>query len=159
MCHYIYLMSSFLIFLCLFSSCKNNFLLGVEKHCSQYIYSTEKQAWTDASGQTVSCSIADGNRVFYYLPETGCSHWEQMFSHETVKFSVVPVKLGSGKYATAQKYCVKEQYIDIDNSGQVLLIDEGIFCLKKHPGTQDEYVFISCAGIQKKSLQKESLNK
>ena len=145
-----------LIFIFLFSSCSN---FGLEKHCNQYTYNKKTQVWTDSSGQQVSCTIADNERVFAYFPDRGCDHWKQFYPDETVQFLKVPIRLGSGEYSVAQTYCVKQRYISKDNSGQVLLIDEGVFCLAEHPEIQKEYVFTSCKGVQRKSQSDEKSDK
>ena len=151
-----------LIFIFLFSSCGNNFGLGVERHCNQYTYNKEKQIWTDLSGQQVSCTIVDNERVFAYYPDQGgCNYWKKFYSDETIQFLEVPIRLGSGEYSIAQKYCVKQRYISTDNSDQVLLIDEGVFCLAEHPDPeiQKEYVFTSCEGVQRKSQDSKKSKK
>ena len=140
----------YLIFVFLFSSCQGGFGFGNQKHCSQYTYSEEKKIWVDSSGQEVSCTIADGNRIFDYIPEKGCGYWKELFPDDTVQFVEVPIRVGSGEHSIAQIYCVKQRYISHDNSGQVLLIDEGVFCFSEHAELENEYVFKSCKDIQRK---------
>ena len=109
----------------LLSSCTSGLGLGQAMHCSQYTYDKGKQIWVDAFGKKVSCNIVDNNNVFPFYPEKGCDYWREFYHFsETVKFVELPIRTGVGKYATAQTYCVKQQYLSLDNSGQVLLIDE-----------------------------------
>ena len=145
-----------LIFVFILSSCRSNLGLGSTAHCSQYTYSKEKQMWVDATGKKASCTIVDNQNIFPFYPEKGCDYWREFYHfQETVKFAEVPIRTGSGKYAAAQTYCVKQQYLSIDNSGQVLLIDEGVFCLKKHTEVEKDYAFASCQGVQKKAPESD----
>ena len=142
-----------ILFFCAFvlSAC-NNFNLGL-KHCSQYTYSKDKKTWVDSSGKPVSCSIIDNKRIFYYDPASGCEHVKKLFPQKVFKISEIPIRVGSGESAAVQRYCVKQSYISLDHSGQVLLIDEGIFCLAE--SEEEEYSFTSCKGVKKKSSQIE----
>lgn len=140
------------IFILLFSSCSGNLGLGQVAHCSQYTYDKGKQIWVNTFGKQVSCTIVDNQNIFPFYPEKGCDYWREFYHFsETVKFVELPIRTGVGQYATAQNYCVKQQYLSIDNSGQVLLIDEGVFCLTKHREVKEDYTFASCQGVQKKA--------
>ena len=157
-----FLAQVFLIFpgvVLLLSACMQAFNFGgASGHCSQYTYDNNKQAWVDNSGQIVQCSIVDNNRIYPYVPGQGCDHWRKLFQHDpTVKFAEVPINAG-GKSAVAQTYCVKQRYLSKDHSGQVLLIDEGIFCLRSHPTVADSYVFQNCQGVERANpaLQKNN---
>ena len=146
------LFDNFLILLCFLwlASCPNFDLSGVQ-HCRQYTYNQEQQQWVDSSGQIVSCTIIDNNRIFAYYPEQGCNYLKEFFQTDTtVKFSEVPIRVGSSPSSVVQTYCVKQRYIELDNSGQVLLIDKGLFCLKEHPEKKQEYIFSSCDGVLRK---------
>ncbi len=147
-----------LIMLLLLSACGRHFGFGSAGHCSQYTYSNERQVWIDAAGKRVNCTIVDNNRIFPYYPEKGCDYWREFYQlDETVKFVELPIKIGSGKQIIAQTYCVKQVYINnTDHSGQVLLIDEGIFCFREHPGGGEGYVFTSCTGVKKKAPETET---
>ena len=117
-------------------------------HCSQYKLNETTNQWTDALGNPVSCSIADNNKIFPYYPGTGCDTWREFFKTDpTVRFVEIPIKVGS--QTLSQIYCVKEQYVEKDNSGQVLLLDQGAFCLKEYD--KKEYVFSSCKGVYRKN--------
>ncbi len=134
-----------------------NFGLGEStQHCSLYQYNQENGVWIDSFGQQVTCTIVDNNRIFPYYPGEGCDYWREFYSIDpTVKFAEVPIKVGSGAHAIGQTYCVKQRYISKDNSGQVLLIDEGVFCLRAHPSIEKEWIFSSCEGVQKKNPNAE----
>ncbi len=122
------------------------------QHCSSYKYNQEKGVWLDATGKQVQCTIVDNNRIFPYFPDKGCDYWREFYNIDpTVKFAEVPIKTGSSATGVGETYCVKQRYISIDNSGQVLLIDEGVFCLREHPTQEKEYMFSSCEGVQKKN--------
>ena len=145
------LVNSFL-FIMLLPSCTSNLGLGQVMHCSQYNYDKVKQTWVDTFGKKVSCTIVDNKDIFPFYPEKGCDYWREFYHFsETVTFVELPIRRGMGKYATAQTYCIKQEYLSIDNSGQVLLINEGVFCLKKHTEVKEEYTFASCQGVQKKA--------
>lgn len=144
-----------ILFFCIFllSAC-NNFNFGL-KHCSQYTYSKDKKSWIDSAGKPVSCTIIDNNRIFFYDPVSGCEHVKKLFPQKVFKITELPIRVGSGESAIVQRYCVKQSYISLDNTGQVLLIDEGVFCLAESQVEKDEYSFTSCKGVKKKSSQTE----
>ncbi len=146
------LFNSFWILLCLLlASCPNLNLSGVS-HCRQYTYNQQQQQWVDSSGNIVSCTIIDNNKIFAYFPDQGCNYLKDHFQGDaTVKFSEVPIRVGHGPSPIVQTYCVKQRYIELDNSGQVLLIDKGLFCLKESSEKKQEYVFSSCDGVYRKS--------
>jgi hypothetical protein len=141
-----------LTFVSLFSSCLGGggFGLGNQQHCSLYKYDEQKKIWVDSSGKEASCTIADNNRIFDYIPEKGCSFWTEFYQEDTVQFVEMPIRIGSGTHSIAQMYCVKQRYISHDNTGQVLLLDEGVFCFTEHPEVKGEYLFKSCEGVQRK---------
>lgn len=147
-------------FLFLLSSCqRGGFGLGGTRHCSQYTYSEERRTWVDSSGREAFCTIADGDRVFEYLPGEGCSYLKDLFPDDGItQFVKMPIRIGSGEYSIAQMYCVKQRYIGHDNTGQVLLIDEGVFCFTEHDEVKGEYVFKSCKGVQRKSKDNSKIN-
>ena len=125
---------------------------GRGRHCSQYTLNDRTKQWTDALGNPVSCSIADNNKIFPYLPDTGCDTWKEFFKADpTVRFVEIPIRVGSSSQNLLQTYCVKQQYVELDNSGQVLLLDQGSFCLKKYAEKEKEYVFSNCAGVYRKN--------
>ena len=139
-----------------FSACLPNITgpAGGGAHCSQYSYSESKGAWTDASGKRVNCTIVDRQRIYNYMPSQGCEYWQKFFAGDaTVKFVEVPIKSGSGQNTLTQKYCVKQRYVSLDHSGQVMLIDEGIFCFREH-SSKDGYIYSSCDGVQRKAAEK-----
>ena len=155
---YIRLALSVLVFTFLFSSC-NKFNFGGVKHCSQYKYSKERKVWVDSFGKAASCTIVDNNRIFAYYPEKGCNYLKDVFhSDDTIKFSEVPIRVGSGEGSVVQTYCIKQVYVNLDHSGKVLLIDEGIFCLTEHSEVKDEYAFTSCEGVKKKATSQKASN-
>lgn len=132
----------------------NQFGLGSNiQHCSLYKYNQEKGVWLNSAGQQVRCTIVDNERIFpYYSGGTGCDYWREFYGIDpTVTFAEVPIKVGSGAHAISHIYCVKQRYISVDDSDQVLLIDEGVFCLREHPTVEKEYIFSSCEGVQKKN--------
>ncbi len=139
-----------LIFVFLFSSCPGGFGTGSSQHCSMYKYDDQKKIWVDSLGKEVSCTIADNNRIFEYLPGKGCGFWKELYPDDTVQFVEMPIRLGSGAHSIARMYCVKQRYVSHDNTGQVLLIDEGVFCFTEHPEVKGEYLFKSCEGVQRK---------
>ena len=124
-------------------------------HCSQYSWNETTKQWTDALGNPVSCSIADNNKIFPYIPPGGCNHWQEFFQADpTVKFVEVPIRTGAGP--VLQTYCVKQRYVEVDSTGQVLLIDKGTFCLKEHAEQEKEYSFSSCAGVYRENPNKKT---
>ncbi len=150
------LLSGKLVLLLFFSGCLPNITgqAGGVAHCSQYTYSADKGSWVDSAGKSVNCTIVDRHRIFEYVAGKGCEHWQQHFKGDkTVKFVEVPIKTGSGQNILTQKYCVKQRYVSLDNSGQVMLIDEGIFCFREHASKQG-YVHSVCEGVKKKALEK-----
>ena len=116
-------------------------------HCRHYSYNETTKQWTDTLGNPVSCSIADNINIFPYFSEEGCSHWQEFFP--TVEFMKVPIRTGTGPLL--QIYCVKQGYVEVDSTGQVLLIDKGVFCLKEHAEQEKEYSFSNCAGVYRKN--------
>ena len=129
------------------TSCNNSnpFGIGGTKHCSEYTYNKEQKTWVDATGQQANCTILDNERIFYYNSQTECQHWETVFKGDpTVKFKVVPIKVNHQFLAT--KYCVKERYIELDNSDQALILGDGAFCLHEAEENKKEYRLISCEG-------------
>ena len=124
---------------------------GGGQHCKQYNYNKDKKQWVDALGNAVNCSIVDNNKIFPYLPDTGCKHWQETFKADTtVKFVEIPIRVDHNQGVLLQTYCVKQRYVELDNSGQVLLIDKGAFCLKENEDQEKEYVFASCDGVYRK---------
>ena len=150
----------YLIFVFLFSSCLGGggFGLGLGglQHCSLYKYDEQKKIWVDSSGKEAACTIADNKRIFEYIPEKGCGYWKEFYPDETLQFVEMPIRVGSGTHAIAQMYCVKQRYISHDNTGQVLLLDEGVFCFTEHPEVKGEYLFKSCEGVQRKRPEDDS---
>ena len=147
-----------LILLLFFTACVPNFTGpgGGKAHCSQYTYSQDKGSWVDSSGNYADCTIVDNNRIFSYFPGKGCDYWREVYAlDETVKFNELPIKIGSGKNIRPQTYCVKQQYVSHDNSGQVVLIDGGIFCFREHPEVKGGYSFASCEGVKKKAPEEK----
>ena len=146
----------FLFVVFMFSGCPN-FNLAGQKHCSQYKYDKNRNIWIDAFGKAVSsCTIADGQNIFTFFPDKGCDYWREAYNiDKTVQFVELPIKTGSGQHATVQKYCVKQRYLSLDHSNQVVLIDEGVFCLKEV--AKDEYNFTSCEGVKKKNPQQSEI--
>ena len=132
------------------ASCRfNSFGIGGMKHCSEYTYNKEQKTWVDATGQQANCTIVDNERIFSYDLNTECQHWEIFFKGDpTIKFKVVPIKTSHQFLAT--KYCVKERYIELDNSDQALILGDGAFCLHEAEEDKKEYRLISCEGILKK---------
>ena len=138
--------------------CPAGLKAGGSQNCSQYSYNDQTRSWVDALGNPVSCSIADNKKIFPYLPESGCDHWRETFQADpTVKFVEIPIAVGSGQ-GILQTYCVKQRYISIDSSGQVLLIDEGHFCLRENKDREKEYFMASCAGVYRKRQDPASAN-
>ena len=119
---------------------------GASGHCSEYKYDKNKGSWVDAQGQPVLCTIADGERIFEYLPGKGCSLWSRMHqSDESVHMSELVIRTGT----TAKKYCVLQRYFERDHSGQVLILG-GAFCLTQIDNKR-EYAFLSCDGVERKN--------
>jgi len=139
----------FVAFFTLLSSC-HNFIGGAvntQKNCRLYQYDPEKNIFMDSSGNPVLCSIVDNERIFDYHPQLKCDPWIKHFqSDPTVTFNEIPIKIGVGDSAIVTKYCVKQRYIGLDNTGQVLLIDEGAFCLQE-TSVKQEFQFSSCEGV------------
>ena len=79
-----------------------------------------------------------------------------MFPQKAFKISEIPVRLGSGESATVERYCVKQTYVSVDHSGQVLLIDDGVFCLVESESGEGEYSFTSCKGVKRKKLEQKN---
>ena len=118
--------------------------LATSTSCSKYQYSEEQQLWLDYSGRPVSCTMADGQRIFEWIPPKGCQHWVDVFAiDENTKVSEIVIQYGS----TGRKYCVLQRYINLGNSGQVLLID-GVYCLQQSDQGQNTYSLLSsCEGV------------
>ena len=127
--------------------------------CSGYQYSEQQQSWVDYSGRPVYCTIADGKRIFDWIPPKGCQHWVDVFAIDaSAKVSEIVIESGG----IGQKYCVLQRYISLGNSGQVMLIDNA-YCLRQTSQQQtgqqqtgqqqtgqqgqDTYSFSSCEGV------------
>ena len=138
----------------IFSGCPN-FNFFNEKHCSQYKYDQNKNIWIDAFGKTVtSCTIVDNQKIFPFYPDKGCDYWREFYNIDpSVKFVELIIKTGSGQQATAKQYCIKQRYLSTDHSDQVVLIDEGAFCLKET--SNKEYTFTTCEGVKKKNPKQQ----
>ena len=137
----------FSIMICCLSACMGVLPLGggSDGHCSQYQFDSKKQSWVNDQDQSVKCTIADGKRIFNYIPGEGCNLWKEMYgSDESVVISDFVIQTGT----TARKYCVLQRYLEIDNSGQVLILGE-TYCLKQMG--QDTYSFSSCEGVERKN--------
>lgn len=112
--------------------------------CSRYNYSEEQQLWVDYSGRPVSCTIADGRRIFEWIPPKGCQHWVDVFAiDKSAQVSEIVIQYGT----TGRKYCVLQRYMSLGNSGQVLSID-GAYCLQQSDQGQNTYSLMSsCEGV------------
>ena len=141
----------------IFSGCPQ-FGASGQKHCSQYKYDKKKKAWIDVFGKVVpSCTIVDNQNIFTFYPDKGCDYWRELYNiDKTIQFVELPIKTGSGTGTIVQKYCVKQRYLSLDHSNQVLLIDEGVFCLKEV--AKGEYNFTSCEGVKKKNPKQAEID-
>ena len=112
--------------------------------CSRYKYSEERQGWLDYSGRPVSCTIADGARIFDWIPPKGCQHWVDVFAiDKNAKVSEIVIQYGN----TSRKYCVLQRHISLGNSGQVLVLD-GAYCLQESDQGKNTYSMMSsCEGV------------
>lgn len=118
--------------------------LATSTPCSRYSYSEEQQRWVDYSGRPVFCTIADGTRIFEWIPPKGCQHWVDVFAIDpSAQVSEIVIQYGN----TGRKYCVLQRYMSLGNSGQVLSID-GAYCLQQSNQGQNTYSMMSsCEGV------------
>ena len=123
--------------------------------CSRYQYSEQQQSWVDYSGRPVYCTIADGQRIFDWIPPKGCQHWVDVFAIDaSAKVSEIVIESGGRD----QKYCVLQRYISLGDSGQVMLIDNA-YCLRQTGQQgQNTYSLSSCEGVSASNSQNTSLN-
>ena len=132
----------FILMVFIVSACSSSYLKSTT--CSRYKYSEEQQSWLDYSGRSVACTIADGVRIFDWIPPKGCQHWVDVFAiDKSAKVSEIAIQYGN----TSRKYCVLQRYIHLGNSGQVLVLD-GAYCLQKSDQGQNTYSMMSsCEGV------------
>ncbi len=122
--------------------------------CSGYQYSEKQQSWVDYSGRPVYCTIADGKRIFDWIPPKGCQHWVDVFAIDaSAKVSEIVIEYGG----IGHKYCVLQRYISLGDSGQVLLIDNA-YCLRQTGQQGQSYSFSSCEGVSASDNQNTPSN-
>ena len=133
----------FILVVFIVSACSGNHL-ATSTTCSRYKYSEEQQRWMDYSGRPVACTIADGKRIFEWIPPKGCQHWVDVFAiDKSAKVSEIVIQYGN----TSRKYCVLQRYISLSNSGKVLVLD-GAYCLQESDQGQNTYSMMnSCEGV------------
>ena len=150
------LWSKFIIFFLIFLFGCGQLLGGGAGHCSQYKYDEDEETWVDAFNKPVNCTLADNQRFFEYMPGQGCKFWKEQYQmDDTVTFKEMVVRSGKKGSALGRKYCVLQRYISRDDSGQVLLIDEGAFCFTAHPTMKNNYIFTTCKDKKEEDKEKE----
>ena len=144
------------IFLAVFLTSACNRFSHKNTSCSLYTYNEQTKSWVDSAGRPAICSIADGKRIFNWIPPKGCQHWVDMFAIDTsAKVSEIVIRTGD----VAKKYCVLQRYISLNDSGQVLVIG-GEYCLREQEppmgGGGKEYTMLnSCSKSSSPAVQQK----
>ena len=129
--------------------------VGNLQNCYRYKYDAEQQIWVDSQGIPVACTIADNETIFQFYPEKGCEYWAELFQADpTASFLELIIKYKGG----AQKYCVKQHVLELDNTDEVLIL-KGSLCLQAGPNyaqNKNEFVFTDCNTVERKNPATDS---
>lgn len=126
-------------------------------NCNQYEYDDKKHQWINKQGKPVFCTIVDNIKIFEFYPDLGCEYWKELHGAEqSINFTAIRIKTNYKPGALAKTYCIKEQYLQLNDSESVLLIDSGAFCLDyADKDVNTEYKFINCSSIKNKNVEKD----